>query len=155
VCPRLAGLLEGEGSFFPGSPSLPHQPVLSVSMTDEDVMERVGKLLDRKVYRCTPRQPQWSVTYVVRVRGRAAVTWMRLLRPLMGKRRQGQIARALECYEWKSNQRLHDPQALEALRLLEEGNSVKEVASLLGVSIWCIYDLRSGRTHKHLTRDAA
>jgi hypothetical protein len=146
----LAGLLEGEGSFFPGSPSIPHQPVLSVSTTDEDVMARVGALMGRKVFRCTPRQPQWSVTYVVRVRGRPAVGWMRLLRPLMGERRQGQIDRALDCYEWKSNQRLNDVGARRALSLLEEGKTVREVAHLLGVSVWCIYDLRSGRTHKHL-----
>jgi hypothetical protein len=29
---------------------------------------------------------------------------------------------------------------------------VREVARRYGVSVWCIYDLRSGRTHKHLAR---
>lgn len=59
----LAGLLEGEGSFFPGAPSSPHLPVLQIQMIDEDVMNRVGELMDRGVYRCRPPRPEWSVTY--------------------------------------------------------------------------------------------
>jgi hypothetical protein len=150
----LAGLLEGEGSFFPGSPSNPHQPVLSVSMTDAGVMARVGELMERKVYRCEPRQPQWSVAYVVRLRGKPAVSWMHLLRPLMGERRQAQIDRALASYKSNSNERLYDWRARRGLELLAKGKTVKEVAGLLDVSIWCIYDLRLGRTHKHLSRPA-
>jgi hypothetical protein len=72
----------------------------------------------------------------------------------MGERRQAQIDRALASYKSKSNERLYDWRARRGLELLAEGKTVKEVAGLLGVSIWCIYDLRLGRTHKHLRRPA-
>jgi hypothetical protein len=32
---------------------------------------------------------------------------------------------------------------------------VRRVAERFGASIWCIYDLRLGRTHTHLERPAA
>ena len=91
---------------------------------------------------------------MVRVKGAPAVAWMRLLRPLLGKRRQGQIDRSIASYASKSNQRLYDWRARRALELLGQGLSVRTVASRLDVSIWCIYDLRLGRTHKHLSRPA-
>jgi hypothetical protein len=47
---------------------------------------------------------------------------------------------------------LDDGAALEALRMLASGRSVREVAAEFGTSVWCIYDLRGGRTHKHLSR---
>ena len=34
------------------------------------------------------------------------------------------------------------------------GDSVRQVAERLGTSIWCIADLRIGRTHAHLPRPA-
>jgi hypothetical protein len=40
----LAGLLEGEGSFTAGPPSSPRMPVISVNMTDEDVVARLGRI---------------------------------------------------------------------------------------------------------------
>lgn len=45
----LAGLLEGEGSFLKGPPSAPRYPVLSLQMTDEDVVARVAAMLGRKM----------------------------------------------------------------------------------------------------------
>jgi transposase len=47
---------------------------------------------------------------------------------------------------------LDDVAAREALALLANKAAVREVAKRFGVSIWCIYDLRLGRTHKHLDR---
>jgi hypothetical protein len=147
----LAGVLEGEGSFCRGPPSQPGSPILQVAMTDADVMERIGQMFGRAVLRIRPRQAHWHVTYLVRVQGAPAVAWMRLLRPLMGKRRQLQIDRAVESYECRSNRRLDDKAAREALARLGGGESVRSVAEHFGVTIWCIYDLRLGRTHKHLT----
>ena len=40
----LCGLLEGEGSFMKGPPSRPQYPILTVTSTDEDVLQRVSKL---------------------------------------------------------------------------------------------------------------
>jgi hypothetical protein len=36
--------------------------------------------------------------------------------------------------------------------MLAGGSSVRDVAEQLGTSIWCIYDLRLGRTHAQLPR---
>jgi hypothetical protein len=37
--------------------------------------------------------------------------------------------------------------------MLATGMTVKEVARRFGVSVWCVYDLRLGRTFKHLDRE--
>ena len=79
--------------------------------------------------------------------------WMTALRPLLGQRRQGQVDRALAAYAPRDNRRLTDDTAREALELLAEGATVRAVAARFETSIWCIYDLRLGRTHRHLARD--
>jgi hypothetical protein len=50
---------------------------------------------------------------------------------------------------------LDDEKATEALARLAKGESVRQVAERFGTSIWCIYDLRLGRTYAHLQRPAA
>jgi hypothetical protein len=149
----LAGLLEGEGSFMVGPPSNPRMPIISVHMTDEDVMARLGRIFARTVHVVRPRNPRWRMTYPVRVQGGNAVRWMTLLRPLMGARRQAQIDRALASYDPRPSALLTDDTARAALGALAAGESVKVVAERFGVSIWCIYDLRLGRTFKHLARE--
>jgi hypothetical protein len=146
----LAGLLEGEGSFMAGPPSSPGLPVIAVNMTDQDVMDRLGRVFARKVHVVRPRNVRWRTSYQVRVLGRDAVRWMTLLRPLMGSRRQAQIDRALASYAPRPVALLTDEAARAALNALQAGDSVKAVAARLGVSIWCIYDLRLGRTFGHL-----
>ena len=126
-------------------------PVISVNVTDEDVVARLG----RKVHVVRPRNARWQTSYQVRVTGAGAVRLMTLLRPLMGLRRQGQIDRALACYAPRPSALLTDDTARAALGALAAGDSVKVVASRFGVSIWCIYDLRLGRTFKHLPRPPA
>lgn len=148
----LAGLLEGEGSFCTGPPSRPHLPVLEVAMTDRDVIGRVGELLDQKVVVVRPRRRHWQTAYAIHLVGSRAVAWMRALRPLLGRRRQGQIDRAIASYDPRPSRHLDDQRALAALDRLEAGQTVKEVARYFGVTVWCIYDLRLGRTHKHLPR---
>jgi hypothetical protein len=148
----LAGLLEGEGSFMVGPPSSPGLPVIAVNMTDHDVMARIGRIFERKVHLVRPRNARWQTSYQVRVLGRDAVRWMSLLRPLMGSRRQAQIDRALASYAPRPVALLTDEAARAALNALQAGDTVKAVAARLGVSIWCIYDLRLGRTFRHLER---
>jgi hypothetical protein len=149
----LAGLLEGEGTFMVGPPSSSRLPVIAVNMTDHDVMDRLGRIFERKVHVVRPRNVRWRTSYQVRVNGSEAVRWMRLLRPLMGSRRQAQIERALASYAPRPVALLTDETARVALQALESGDAVKAVAGRLGVSIWCIYDLRLGRTFKHLERE--
>jgi hypothetical protein len=151
----LAGLLEGEGSFMAGPPSSPGLPVVAVNMTDEDVMARLGRIFERKVHLIRPRNARWQTSYQVRAHGRDAVRWMILLRPLMGVRRQAQIDRALASYAPRPVALLSDETARAALAALTTGDTVKEVAARFGVSVWCIYDLRLGRTFKHLERERA
>lgn len=151
----LAGLLEGEGSFMPGPPSSARTPVVAVHMTDEDVVARVARIFGRKVQVVRPRSVRWQTSYMVRVQGAKAVYWMQLLRPLMGSRRQGQIDRALACYAPRPVAILNDDKAREALAALAAGATVREVSTQFGVSVWCIYDLRLGRTFKHLHRPSA
>jgi hypothetical protein len=148
----LAGLLEGEGSFLKGPPSAPRYPVLSLQMTDEDVVVRVATMFGRKASRWQPRDQRWLPTYLVRVTGAKAVAWMAALRPLMGQRRQSQIDRAVASYEPNPSALLSDDAARDALALLAAGRSVREVSQRFGTSIWCIYDLRGGRTHRQLPR---
>jgi hypothetical protein len=41
----LAGLWKGEGSFKKPAPSAPNLPLVTVSMTDQDVIERAANLM--------------------------------------------------------------------------------------------------------------
>ena len=148
----LAGLLEGEGTFMKGPPSAPRDPILAVQMTDADVVARAAAMFGRKAWCWHPPQVRWQPTYGVRITGAKAVAWMTALRPLMGQRRRAQIDRALASYEPRPVAVLNSDRAAHALQLLSEGFSVRAVAERFGASIWCIYDLRSGRTYKHLPR---
>jgi hypothetical protein len=77
---------------------------------------------------------------------------MNLLRPLLGERRRQQIDKAVRSYAPDPRRLLSERRAREALTRLANGESVRQVAEGLGTSIWCIYDLRLGRTHAHLPR---
>jgi hypothetical protein len=118
----LAGLLEGEGSFMVGPPSNPRMPLIAVHMTDEDVMARVGRIFERKLHVVRPRNPRWRTSYLIRVQGGNAVRWMRLLRPLMGARRQGQIDRVLASYDPRPSALLTDRTAGRARRAERGGD---------------------------------
>ncbi|HEV7845466.1 MAG TPA: hypothetical protein VGO83_04380 [Thermoleophilaceae bacterium] len=148
----LAGLLEGEGSFLAGPPSEPRSPAVQVAMVDRDVIERAGGLLGVTVCALPSRREGWRDAFSVRVRGARAVHWMERLRPLMGARRQQQIDLAIASYAPDPRRLLHQKRAQDALLMLAEGRSVRQVAEHFGTSIWCIYDLRLGRTHAHMPR---
>jgi hypothetical protein len=148
----LAGLLEGEGSFLAGPPSSPRSPAVQVSMVDRDIVERAAALLGVAVTVVPSRRDGWRTAYGARVRGSRAVLWMRRLHPLMGARRRAQIERAVASHGPDPRRRLDDASAVEALAHLANGESVRAVAERFGTSVWCIYDLRLGRTHAHLPR---
>ena len=90
----LAGLLEGEGyfGFSVSANDNSRQFVLAVATTDEDVAERVGKLLGKAhtgpySYK-DGNKPYWRVNLS---RRDDTLAWCRTLRPLMSVRRQQQI----------------------------------------------------------------
>ena len=123
-------------------------------MTDRDVVERAAAMLDSAVMVVAPRRAHWKTTYAVRLRGPRAVVWMRRLWRLMGARRREQIDRAIASYGPDPRRLLNDERAEEALFTLAGGESVRQVAERFGTTIWCIYDLRAGRTHAHLRAEA-
>jgi hypothetical protein len=139
----LAGLLEGEGSFMKPTPSLPNRPVISVQMTDEDVISRVANILGCSYYHVPSKNPKWKDTFCIRVRGKKAVSWMNELRPLMGNRRQQQIDVALAHYNPNKRQEYYDRCAhlrklnyktvIEAAKNIEAGNSLRSQARKIGV----------------------
>jgi hypothetical protein len=124
-------------------------------MTDRDVVDRAAVLLDCAVGVIPARREGWRDAYCVRVRGPRAVEWMHRLRPLVGDRRQRQIDRAIASYAPDPTRVLDDARAIEALERLAAGESIRTVAERFGTSIWTMYDLRSGRTYKHLQRPEA
>jgi hypothetical protein len=148
----IAGLLEGEGSFMKGPPSSPGLPAIQMTMIDRDVVARAAEVLGCGVITVRPRRSHWKESYSLRMKGSRAVEWMHALRPLLGERRRHQVDRAIASYAPRSNQRLNDRNASLALEMLADGQSVNAVAEHFSVTHWCIYDLRLGRTHKHLSR---
>ena len=92
----LAGLLEGEGSFLAGPPSMPNSPAIVLAMTDDDIVDRVATIFGNAVFRTDRGHERgWKPAFITRIRGGRAAQWMTDLRPLMGERRQAQIDRAL------------------------------------------------------------
>lgn len=122
----LAGLLEGEGSFLAPVPSSPRLPIIQVSMTDEDVIARVAALWGKAAYRARSdsrsAERGWKTPYAVQLRGSKAVHLMRLLRPLMGLRRQAQIDRALSGYVAPKPLLIAEDKARDLARRYWEGN---------------------------------
>lgn len=102
----LAGILEGEGSFDvqrnkQKSGNVLQYARLQCRMTDEDVMQRVARILDRPLNgpylpKNPKHKPFWNVKWTA-ARG-LFFDWLRALQPLMGRRRQSEIA-TLFCLE--------------------------------------------------------
>jgi hypothetical protein len=91
----LVGILEGEGTFVRAAPSSPGIPIVRVSMTDRDVIERVARLFDRAVVGLRARQPHYKRPFATTIKGGSAVGLMRAVRPFLGLPRQRQIDRAI------------------------------------------------------------
>jgi hypothetical protein len=99
----LAGLLEGEGSFYmltsrTGELRKAYRyPKIQVSMTDRDIIDRVSVLFGTKTYAKPParkypdRRPQWQA----QISGVGAAEWMVRLRPWLGERRRAKIDEVL------------------------------------------------------------
>lgn len=93
----LAGLWEGEGHFGYDRTQLAH-----IRMTDRDVILKQKALIERTFNLEKPinlliqqPRPNEQETYGIQTYGAIARGIMRLLLPLMGKRRRGQIWRSL------------------------------------------------------------
>lgn len=149
----LAGRPAGRrGVLPPGSSERSALPVVALQMTDEDVVARVASMFGRKPGRWQPREARHQETHLVRITGAKAVAWMLAPHPLMGERRRMQIDLAVASHAPNPTALLDDTTARAALRMLASGSTVRDVAEHFGTSIWCIYDLRGSRTHKHMPR---
>jgi hypothetical protein len=88
----LAGLLEGEACFTSAQSK---SPVIQVSMTDRDVIERVGVLLGAKTTPRTEGHARHKRQWRTGVYGNRAAGWMMTLYPLLGVRRRKRIRQVL------------------------------------------------------------
>ena len=101
----LAGLLEGEGSFDTqsrASEKRHDRPRIQFGSTDFDICERVAQLFNKKVngpYKAYKNQKAIKPYCRVLISGPRAADLMKLLYPLLGKRRKLQIRTAL--MRWK------------------------------------------------------
>ena len=64
-------------------------------MTDRDVVERVGRVIERAVVPVRKRRAHHKTPYVTTIQGAPAVLLMRAIQPYMGTFRQPQIERAI------------------------------------------------------------
>lgn len=93
----LAGLLEGEGSFFVygvgQTDGTRPCACVQVHMTDQDIIARAADLMDAQstTVRRAKGKPHWKQTYQARVAGARAERVMRSVRPFMGDRRGAKI----------------------------------------------------------------
>lgn len=95
----LAGYLEGEGCFrFSNSSS----PVIQVTSTDPDIIQRVASLWNRKIYRYKLRRHD-KQELSCHVYGSLAISWMLMIYQFMGSRRQGKICEVLR--QWRKSPR--------------------------------------------------
>jgi hypothetical protein len=156
----LAGLLEGEGSFLAGPPSAPNSPQISLTMTDEEIVARAAGLLQTTYRKYVKKQPDRLPAYYLSLKGGRAVAIMRLLRPLMGQRRQAQIDKAVACFglprsfkrgEQANGAILNEVAVLEIYRRARSGESHKDLATDYGVSKGTIDGIATGRAWAWLT----
>mgnify|MGYP001562412677 CR=1 FL=1 len=97
----LAGIVEGEGSFFIRKTLRGRYPTIAVSMSDEDVIRKlaamtgVGTISETApIEKHHKTQWRWQVAKTVDV-----IDLMKRLQPLMGKRRRKRIDEILNEFE--------------------------------------------------------
>lgn len=136
----LAGILEGEGSFIKGPPSKPNSPIISIQMTDEDVIKQVSQMFGRSYYRFKSKVEKHKATYVTKCTGSKAIALMKELKPLMSIRRQGQIQIAIDSYnpeariEVATLSRKLSEETVKASKIrIDSGESLRSIARELNV----------------------
>jgi hypothetical protein len=149
----LAGLLEGEGSFVPGSPSSPTMPRITIAMTDEDVIARVADLWGVRYHIDRTKQGHYKTPYIASIKGARAANLMRQLYPLMSKRRQQQIARALANYVDNPLRHITEDQARAIKHRLAAGERMIDISSSLNIHYEIVRTIKRGRSWVHVRED--
>lgn len=88
----LAGVFEGDGTFCISD----NRPRMVLQMTDEDVIARAAKIMGSNVWSGAKQITGRKKVYICGAAGLTAVEWMRIVRPYMGQRRQGQIVASVQ-----------------------------------------------------------
>lgn len=93
----LAGLLEGEAAFCHERYEEKYtRAVISIKMTDRDVIERVADLVGgQRITLMRAERAGYKDQYRVRLRGARAREIMQLILPYMGERRAAKIRECL------------------------------------------------------------
>lgn len=112
----LAGLLEGEGSF---QISAHNSIILSVEMTDEDIIQRVSILLNTSYALVKPRKAHFKTSYRLQIKGSRAAAIMSQILPFMGERRSKKIKECTEFFSKALEVRLNK-MATKTLRIPDE-----------------------------------
>src|SRR3990167_1045285 len=95
----LSGILEGEGSFTWGAKKdrgVYGLPVVKIGTTDLDICKHVQALLGGKIRTDPAMKAGWKDQYRLQYQGERGAEIMRILYPLMGKRRQRAIKNCLD-----------------------------------------------------------
>jgi hypothetical protein len=128
----LAGLLEAEGSFLKGPPSAPRAPALRVQMTDEDVVARVAEMFCVSLQSWQRSDPdgrdRFKLSYLATKRGRGALSLMRTLRPMLGKKRRSQVDAVISA--WRPRELKVNMQEAQEICLARERGVTHSLLSL-------------------------
>ena len=146
----LAGLLEGEGSFMKGPPSKPNAPIISISSTDKDVIQKVSDIWGRKYTTVRRHLEKWKASYLVRISGKRAIRWMEALSPFMSERRKFQIHTAIASHTLLlPGRRLLSDSDVRQIRLLAQTGefTMRELGEQFGVDHSSISRIVSGKTY--------
>ncbi len=132
----LAGLLEGEGSFMKGPPSSPNLPIISIKMTDEDIISKVANLFGNAYCAYAMREIHHKPCFGVKLVGSKAILLMQELLPYMGIRRSQQIREAINSYKVKEKVpplKLSMDQVQEIKNYRSQGYSTRRLAEMYGL----------------------
>ena len=159
----LAGLLEGEASFILTRPNQRNgpQPIIRLVMSDVDVVQQVADIFGVGLIEISPRQSNWSTTWLTQSKGASAYFLMEMLQPLMGTRRREQIQSVLAGYRYVPNHvgsnnesaKLDELQVRQIKRRLARGETAKSIAKDYSVTHYAIWAIRSGKTWSHVSVD--
>jgi len=83
----LSGLIEGDGCFF----SQKNRPVVSLSLTDKDVLTRAAQIFQTSIYHYSPKELNHKDQYEFQIKSEKAISIMNALYPYMGERRKKTI----------------------------------------------------------------
>lgn len=138
----LAGVLEGEGTFLKPIPSSPRRPIVSCRMTDFDVVNLVAKGFGMSVQ--ANAKGHHRTEFATCLRGSRAAELMRTLRPVMSRRRQQAIDRALRNYR-APIRKLNFEIAEEIRRRAADGETISSLARSHNVSRPTVRAVLNGR----------